>query len=217
MVSVVIACYNVEKYVEEAVRSVMNQTLRDIEIICVDDCSQDGTLAILERLAVEDSRIRIIQHKSNQGTLSVRCHGIQEATGEYVTFLDGDDWLSAETCKEALKVAEEQNVDIVQFAPVLFETQNTPSEQVLSLERVMAPCKESLSREKGALGCVSKVPRIKELCKPDKASCQIYHAQEAPCKLLETHSHSTIIFDFHKEALYQVALLVVEIITFPRL
>ena len=67
------------------------------------------------------------------------------------------------------------------------------------------------------LGCVSKVPRIKELCKPDKASCQIYHAQEAPCKLLETHSHSTIIFDFHKEALYQVALLVVEIITFPRL
>ena len=67
------------------------------------------------------------------------------------------------------------------------------------------------------LGCVSKVSRIKELCKPDKASCQIYHAQEAPCKLLETHSHSTIIFDFHKEALYQVALLVVEIITFPRL
>ena len=71
MVSVVIACYNVEKYVEEAVRSVMNQTLRDIEIICVDDCSEDGTLAILELLASEDSRIRIIQHKSNQGTLSV--------------------------------------------------------------------------------------------------------------------------------------------------
>lgn len=151
MVSVVIACYNVEKYVEEAVRSVMNQTLRDIEIICVDDCSVDGTLAILEHLASEDSRIRIIQHKSNQGTLSVRCHGIQETTGEYVTFLDGDDWLSAETCKEALKVAGEQNVDIVQFAPVLFETQNAPLEQVLNLERVMAPCKESLSREEGAL------------------------------------------------------------------
>lgn len=67
------------------------------------------------------------------------------------------------------------------------------------------------------LGCVSKVSRAEQLCKPDKASCQIYHAQEAPCKLLETHSHSTIILDFHKEALYQVALLVVEIITFPRL
>ena len=67
------------------------------------------------------------------------------------------------------------------------------------------------------LECVSKVSRAEQLCKPDKASCQIYHAQEAPCKLLETHSHSTIILDFHKEALYQVALLVVEIITFPRL
>ena len=63
MVSVVIACYNVEKYVEEAVRSVMNQTLRDIEIICVDDCSEDGTLAILERLAAEDLRIRVIKHE----------------------------------------------------------------------------------------------------------------------------------------------------------
>lgn len=52
------------------------------------------------------------------------------------------------------------------------------------------------------LGCVSKVSRAEQLCKPDKASCQIYHAQEAPCKLLETHSHSTIILDFHKEALY---------------
>lgn len=136
---------------EETVRSVMNQTLRDIEIICVDDCSEDGTLAILDQLAVEDSRIRIIQHKSNQGLLAVRCHGIQRATGEYITFLDGDDYLSAETCKEALKVAEEKSVDVAQFAFVLFETQNIPPEHVLNLERVLAPCEKKLSLEKGAL------------------------------------------------------------------
>ena len=93
MVSVVIACYNVEKYVEEAVRSVMNQTLRDIEIICVDDCSADGTLAILERLAVMDSRIKVIKHEINQGLMAVRFHGLQAATGEYTAFLDGDDFL----------------------------------------------------------------------------------------------------------------------------
>ena len=83
--------------------------------------------------------------------------------------------------------------------------------------RAPMPRHRASHQKKNHLGCVSKVSRIKELCKPDKASRQIYHAQEAPCKLLETHSHSTIIFDFHKEALYQVALLVVEIITFPRL
>ena len=84
-------------------------------------------------------------------------------------------------------------------------------------EKMIQLNEEVIKGQLKELGCVSKVPRIKELCKPDKARCQIYHAQEAPCKLLETHSHSTIIFDFHKEALYQVALLVVEIITFPRL
>lgn len=67
------------------------------------------------------------------------------------------------------------------------------------------------------LGCVSKVSRDWQLCKPNKASRQIYHSQKTPCKFFETHSHSAIILDFHKEALYQVALLVVEIVTLPRL
>ena len=67
------------------------------------------------------------------------------------------------------------------------------------------------------LGCVSKVSRDWQLCKPNKASRQIYHSQKTPCKFFETHSHSAIILDFHKEALYQVALLVVEIITLPRI
>lgn len=151
MVSVVVACYNVEKYVEEAVRSVMNQTLRDVEIICVDDCSRDETPAILERLAAEDSRIKIVRHAHNQGTFAVRCHGIQEATGEYITFLDADDWIAAETCKDALRVAKERNVDIVQFAPVLFETQDMTPEKIQILERDTAPCRESLPREEGAL------------------------------------------------------------------
>ena len=67
------------------------------------------------------------------------------------------------------------------------------------------------------LGCVSKVSRDWQLCKPNKASRQIYHSQKTPCKFFETHSHSAIILDFHKEALYQVALPVVEIITLPRI
>ena len=66
-------------------------------------------------------------------------------------------------------------------------------------------------------GCVSKVPGAEQLCKPDKARRPIHHAQEMLCQFLKTHSHSAIIFCFHKEVLCQAALLVVEIITFPRL
>lgn len=151
MVSVVIACYNVEKYVEEAVRSVMNQTLRDIEIICVDDCSEDGTLAILERLAAEDLRIRVIKHEINQGLMAVRFHGLQAATGKYVTFLDGDDFLDDKACEEAQAVAIKENVDVVQFGTTLFETDGVPAEQLASLKKTMAPCLKSLPREAGSL------------------------------------------------------------------
>jgi len=151
MVSVVIACYNVEKYIEEAVRSVMNQTLRDIEIICVNDCSTDGTLAILNRLAAQDDRIRIVCHEKNKGLLAVRYSGIQAASGEYVTFLDGDDFLHEATCQEALAVAKNKNVDIVQFGPTLFETEGVPVDQVLGLQKVMTPCTKMLPGEEGAL------------------------------------------------------------------
>ena len=151
MVSVVIACYNVEKYVEEAVRSVMNQTLRDIEIICVDDCSADGTLAILERLAVMDSRIKVIKHEINQGLMAVRFHGLQAATGEYTAFLDGDDFLDKRVCEEAQTIAIKENVDVVQFGTTLFETDSVPAEQLISLRKTMAPCLKSLPKEEGKL------------------------------------------------------------------
>ncbi|MBQ8618171.1 MAG: glycosyltransferase [Clostridia bacterium] len=159
MVSVIIACYNVEKYVEEAVRSVMNQTLRNVEIICVDDCSTDGTAVVLERLAVEDKRIRIVRHESNQGLFAVRVHGTQAAHGEYITFLDGDDYLAPEACKEAYELAKNKHVDIVQFGPRLFETEHTSAEQILSLNTIMKPCEERLSSDVGALVSACYVDR----------------------------------------------------------
>ena len=151
MVSVVIACYNVERYVENAVRSAMNQTLRDVEIICVDDGSKDGTLAIIERLAAEDSRVKVVRHEENQGLLAVRCHGLQAAGGEYMMFLDGDDYLDRRACEEALAVAGEKKADIVQFGATLFETEGVPAEQIHSLNRMTAPCMKSLPKGEGML------------------------------------------------------------------
>ena len=92
LVSVIVCCYNVEKYVEEAVQSVMSQTYPNIEIVCVDDASTDLTLSILEELACEDTRIKIVRHLTNQSLTAVRASGLQAANGERVLFLDGDDY-----------------------------------------------------------------------------------------------------------------------------
>ena len=89
--SVVIPMYNAEKFVELAVRSVMNQTVKNIEIICVDDCSTDKTYQIVENLKKEDARIVLIKNETNSKVSATRNHGVQNAKSNWVAFLDSDD------------------------------------------------------------------------------------------------------------------------------
>lgn len=96
MVSVIIPIYNVENYVEQAVRSVLNQTFRDIEVIAVDDGSPDRSGEICDRIAAEDKRLKVI-HKPNGGVGSARNAGLAAASGEYIMFLDGDDYYVPDT------------------------------------------------------------------------------------------------------------------------
>lgn len=91
-ITVIVAVYNVEKYVEECLYSIMNQTYANLEIIVVDDGSIDESGKICDRLAAMDSRIRVI-HKGNGGVSSARNAGLALATGDYVAFVDGDDYL----------------------------------------------------------------------------------------------------------------------------
>ena len=86
-ISVIIAAYNSENYIREAVASVQRQTLRELEILCVDDCSQDATPRLLDELAAEDSRVRVIHHTVNGGTAKSRYDGLCAASGEYILFL----------------------------------------------------------------------------------------------------------------------------------
>ena len=92
-VSVVVPCYNVEKYVSKCLQTLCNQTLQDIEIICVDDKSTDSTLDILQQYAAQDSRIQVQCNKSNRGVSFSRNIGLQYAHGEYVGFVDPDDYV----------------------------------------------------------------------------------------------------------------------------
>ena len=100
-VSVVIPVYNVEKFLPACIGSAVNQTLRDIEIICVNDASTDGCLNILRSFAEKDSRIKVISFKTNLGTSQARKDGVLASTGDYVMFLDGDDEYFPDACETA--------------------------------------------------------------------------------------------------------------------
>ena len=96
--SIIIPVYNVENFIELSLQSALNQSFRDIEVVCVDDCGSDGSMAIVEQMQSQDSRIKIVRHTENLGTFKARNTGAMNASGEYLFFLDGDDRLSMHTC-----------------------------------------------------------------------------------------------------------------------
>ena len=96
-VSVIVPVYNIEQYIGKCLDSIIGQTLKEIEIIVVDDGSTDDSSRIIDRYARTDSRIVAI-HKTNGGVVSARNCGIAQATGLYILFVDGDDHLAPDTC-----------------------------------------------------------------------------------------------------------------------
>lgn len=114
-VSVIVPVYNAEKYLSECVDSILNQTIEDIECILVDDGSADGSPAICDRYAAKDPRVKVI-HKDNGRAASARNAGLRVATGDYIAFVDADDWISPDMYEKML--AQEADVclcDYVRF------------------------------------------------------------------------------------------------------
>ena len=112
-VSVIIPVFNTEKYLTKCLDSVCNQTLSDIEIICIDDCSTDNSLNILKDYALEDSRIKVIEFKENKGAAVARNIGIEEASGEYIGFVDSDDYIDLDFYENLYKKAQTSHSDVV--------------------------------------------------------------------------------------------------------
>lgn len=143
-ISVIIPLYNVEQYVRECLDSVVNQTFRDLEIICVNDGSTDGTLAILEEYAAKDSRIRVITQK-NEGQGEAKNVGLSAATGDYIQFVDSDDYLDLNACQTAYSKAVETKSDMTMFLFQFFgafekrssdSIQTFPSELITDIEKI---------------------------------------------------------------------------------
>ena len=114
-VSVIIPVYNVEKYLRQCLDSVINQTLEDIEIICVNDGSTDKSREILNEYAYKDSRIVVI-HKENGGLASARNEGLKHVTGKYCHFLDSDDYIEKKLYEYAVKIFENFDIDYFSFS-----------------------------------------------------------------------------------------------------
>lgn len=113
MLSVIIPIYNVEKYLTKCIESVINQTYKNIEIILVNDGSTDNSKAIIDKYSSIDSRIKVI-NKKNGGLSDARNVGIELAKGEYITFLDSDDWIELNMYEKLYKYIKQENADIVQ-------------------------------------------------------------------------------------------------------
>ena len=116
-VSVIVPIYNVERYIARGGKSLMEQTLQEVEYIFVDDCATDKSMDILKRTLNEypnrKSNVRILKHKENQGLPAARNTGLKSATGKYIFHCDSDDYVESDMLKRLFEFAEEQHADYI--------------------------------------------------------------------------------------------------------
>ena len=111
-ISVIIPVYNVEKFIEQSIKSVLNQTYKNLEIILVDDGSTDSSGSICDEYSKKDKRIKVI-HQDNKGLSGARNSGLDIATGKYIMFLDSDDYFENNSCEILYSEIEKKQADYV--------------------------------------------------------------------------------------------------------
>ncbi len=112
LVSIIVTIYNIERYLERCIESIINQDYKMLEVILVDDGSTDGSSIICDRYAAKDDRIQVI-HKKNEGLVRARKTGLSQATGRYIGFVDGDDFIDKDMYRRLVDNIEETGADFV--------------------------------------------------------------------------------------------------------
>ena len=113
LVSIIVPVYNVEQYLEKCVNSIINQSYKNLEIILVDDGATDNSGKICDELAKLDNRIKVY-HKENGGLSDARNYGVERATGEYIGFVDSDDYIDPKMYEKLYEAIKKENVDVVE-------------------------------------------------------------------------------------------------------
>ena len=121
-ITVILLIYNQAHCLHKALRSIQNQSINNLEIIIVDDCSIDNSVNLIKNYQKKDNRIILIEHKMNLGKIKSRCDGIKLATGKYITVLDGDDALThKDILLHSLHIANLGDLDIVEFKMIIYK------------------------------------------------------------------------------------------------
>ena len=126
-ISVIVPVYNVEKYIGECIKSIINQDYENIEIILVDDGSNDKSGEICDEYALKDKRVKVI-HKENGGVSSARNRGIESSTGEYIAFVDGDDYVTKDYVSYLFSLIKSKNSDVSLSMAYFTDYQNKQNE-----------------------------------------------------------------------------------------
>lgn len=149
LVSIVIPAYNVEKTIARAIESVLAQSIRDWELIVVNDASTDETAKKVDAYAQTEERMHVISFEKNSSVFMARKYGVQAARGKYLMFLDADDALLPYSCEEAVRLIRHAKTDIVQFGTKLVKLPGAAvsDADMQAFEEVLTPCKEFLRGE----------------------------------------------------------------------
>lgn len=158
MISIIVPVYNVEKYIIECVRSLVNQTYTDIEIVLVDDGSTDMSGKICDELCQKDERIRVF-HKANGGLMSAWKYGVLKSSGQYIGFVDSDDWVDSDMYEHLLDVITKNQADVALCGLVKEYEDGTPSEcEIISLQREFYSTKQVVNEIYPVAICSGGIP-----------------------------------------------------------
>ena len=132
LISIIMAAYNAEKTIEQAINSVLSQTYPDFELLVVNDCSTDKTAMLAEAIVKKDDRVRLISNEKNSGVSYTRKHGLEEASGEWVAILDSDDAWAPEKLEKQIKLQKKTNADLLFTGSAFMDADGKPIDWYLA-------------------------------------------------------------------------------------
>lgn len=138
-ISIIIPVCNVEKYIRSCLDSILSQTLKTIEVICVDDASEDKSLEILREYQKKDERVQVITFKENMSASIARKRGVEASNGKYVMFVDSDDTIEPQCCEVLYGLMENEPVDILHFGTNIINSDNLPEQRIKNMENFVKP------------------------------------------------------------------------------
>lgn len=143
-VSIIVPVYNVAAYLEATLDSLVNQTMRDIEILCYDDCSDDGSAEILDRYAQQDGRVKVVHYTENKTAAQGRKDGTLAAVGEYILYVDGDDLLELTACEDLVQLMDQKQIDMIHFNTNVVCDESMPEGRLNNMKMMLKPYKGKL-------------------------------------------------------------------------